>query len=155
MRCSQAFRNSKKVRKVIIIIIYQRVCCVFFPISNMKSCVISSICAALLLCSIPTFAKEVNLRRTIIADKLNIASEISLSSMTEPCDGTWTGSCCKNNRPGPATGPSPICRMIMHSDRKKGVYYCKWYNAFCHFFCNGGMGLRYNNVKYCGYFGNK
>ena len=42
------------------------------------------------------------------------------------CDGDWTGTCCKNNRPGPLTGPSPICRVIMNSNSGKGYYECSW-----------------------------
>ena len=66
------------------------------------------------------------------------------------CDGEWSGTCCSKNRPGPATGPSPICRVIMNSNSKEGYYECSWWNPFCWAFCED-----YDEVKYCYYFGNE
>jgi len=65
------------------------------------------------------------------------------------CDGDWSGTCCYNNRPGPLTGPSPICRVIMKSKSSKGWYECSWWNGFCWALC-----YDYDEVKYCGYFDN-
>ena len=66
------------------------------------------------------------------------------------CDGEWSGTCCSKNRPGSATGPSPICRVIMNSNSKEGYYECSWWNPFCWAFCED-----YDEVKYCYYFGNE
>lgn len=74
------------------------------------------------------------------------------------CDGEWTGSCCRNNRPGPATGPSPLCRAgVMNScecdpitgECQREYYECSWWNGFCWLFCRS-----YDEVKYCNYCGN-
>lgn len=74
------------------------------------------------------------------------------SSDSSPnCDGTWDdgSSCCRNNRPGGLTGPSPICRAgMMNSDYGDQHYYCSWYNPICLAFCSS-----YDEVQYCGYFG--
>lgn len=72
---------------------------------------------------------------------------------TDNCDGTWDSDkeCCRNNRPGGLTGPSPICRAgVMHScSDGKDYYHCSWWNGFCWAFCRS-----YDEVKYCGYCGN-
>lgn len=78
---------------------------------------------------------------------------------TTRCDGEWSGSCCRDNRPGPATGPSPLCRGgLMNGcgcDPITGVcqqeyYECSWWNGFCHLFCGS-----YDEVRYCNYCGNE
>lgn len=72
---------------------------------------------------------------------------------TNNCDGEWDSDtqCCRANRPGPATGPSPICRAgIMHGcSDDKDYFHCSWWNGFCWAFCRP-----YDEVKYCGWCGN-
>lgn len=70
------------------------------------------------------------------------------------CDGTWTGTCCKNTRSGSANGPSPICRDALMSVGGVKEYFeyfeCSWWNGFCWALCRP-----YDSVRYCGQFGNK
>lgn len=82
----------------------------------------------------------------------------SSSRDADKCDGTWDSGamCCRNNRPGGLTGPSPICRMgIMHGcGCSDGVcettyFHCSWWNGFCWAFCSS-----YDEVDYCGWCGN-
>ena len=76
----------------------------------------------------------------------------------ESCDGIFTGSCCKDNRPGPLTGPSPICRAGLMNDCGCGAdgqcareyFECSWWNVICWGFCRP-----YDEVKYCNWCGNE